>query len=325
MDISRRQAYVYIGLALVVAGFGARYLFSSHAAAPAGGQALLGLSSFAPTASASPSACATPAEVVVYVCGAVRRPGIYHLAPGARVADLLAAAGGAGAKAELQAVNLAARLADGQQVVVPARGAATAGTAAVGGATTARTGRGRRGRPARLLRRPGRPEHRLRRGARRPARRGAGHRPEDHRLPWAERSSKCRRPQERARHRRRQVRHAAAARDGLKTAPACGRRRRSTCCWGPASAVSSPRSPGGRREQRRWRCSASPGYGRCPAWLGVRSLGRSGLPRRRVSLCRGCRGADACAARRSSRWRRWSRSPGSALARRGSTRSRTAP
>jgi competence protein ComEA len=145
MDISRRQAYVYVGLALVVAGLGARYLFSSHTAAPAGGQALLGLSSFAPTASASPSACATPAEVVVYVCGAVRRPGVYHLAPGARVADLLAAAGGAGAKAELQAVNLAAKLADGQQVVVPARGAATAGTAAAGGATTGTSGTGAAG------------------------------------------------------------------------------------------------------------------------------------------------------------------------------------
>ncbi len=37
MDISRRQAYVYVALALVVAVLGARYLFSSHAAAPAGG------------------------------------------------------------------------------------------------------------------------------------------------------------------------------------------------------------------------------------------------------------------------------------------------
>ncbi len=120
MDISRRQAYVYVGLAAVVAVLGARYLFSSHTAAPAGGQALLGLSSYAPTVSPSPSALATPQELVVYVCGAVRRPGVYHLAPGARVADLLATAGGAGAKAELQAVNLAARLVDGQQVVVPA-------------------------------------------------------------------------------------------------------------------------------------------------------------------------------------------------------------
>ena len=57
-------------------------------------------------------------------------PGVYHLAPGARVADLLAAAGGAGAKAELQAVNLAAKLVDGQQVVVPERGARPAVVAA---------------------------------------------------------------------------------------------------------------------------------------------------------------------------------------------------
>jgi competence protein ComEA len=140
MDISRRQAYVYVGLAAVVAVLGARYLVSSHTAAPAGGQALLGLSSYAPTVSPSPSALATPQELVVYVCGAVRRPGVYHLAPGARVADLLATAGGAGAKAELQAVNLAARLVDGQQVVVPARGAAGAGATgdtAATGATSA--------------------------------------------------------------------------------------------------------------------------------------------------------------------------------------------
>lgn len=136
MDISRRQAYVYIGLALVVAVLGARYLFSARTAAPAGGQSLLGLSSFAPTASAAPSASATPQELVVYVCGAVRRPGVYHLAPGARVADLLAAAGGAGAKAQLQAVNLAAKLLDGQQVVVPVRGAANAGAVAVAGAAS---------------------------------------------------------------------------------------------------------------------------------------------------------------------------------------------
>jgi competence protein ComEA len=142
MDISRRQAYVYVALALVVAVLGARYLFSSHAAAPAAGQSLLGLASYAPSPSstAAPSSYASPQEIVVYVCGAVRRPGVYHLAPGARVADLLAAAGGAGAKAELQAVNLAAKLLDGQQVVVPARGDAGGAVGAAGGATTGSTG-----------------------------------------------------------------------------------------------------------------------------------------------------------------------------------------
>ncbi len=142
MEISRRQAYVYVGLALVVAALGARYLFSSHSAAQAGAQSVAGLSSFAPSAAPSPSSSATAQELVVYVCGAVRRPGVYHLASGARVADLLAAAGGAAAKAELQAVNLAAKLIDGQQVVVPERGAGglAAASAAASGAAASGAG-----------------------------------------------------------------------------------------------------------------------------------------------------------------------------------------
>jgi competence protein ComEA len=141
MDISRRQAYVYVGLALVVAALGARYLFSSHSATPAGAQGVPGLSSFAPSAAPSPSPSPTSTELVAYVCGAVRRPGVYHLPSGARVADLLAAAGGAAAKAELQAVNLAAKVVDGQQVVVPERGA-TAVAAAPATGTSGSSGSG---------------------------------------------------------------------------------------------------------------------------------------------------------------------------------------
>ncbi len=132
MDISRRQAYVYVALAVVVAGLGARYLLASHASASPGGQSVLAFASSAPAASPSASSAATPAEIVVYVCGAVRRPGVYHMATGARISDLLEAAGGAAAKAELQAVNLAARLADGEQVVVPAQGASVVAAASAG-------------------------------------------------------------------------------------------------------------------------------------------------------------------------------------------------
>ena len=53
-----------------------------------------------------------------------QRPGVYRLPAGSRVEDAVERAGGAGAEAELEAVNLAARLADGQQVVVPERGPA---------------------------------------------------------------------------------------------------------------------------------------------------------------------------------------------------------
>src|SRR5262245_5984089 len=62
-------------------------------------------------------------RVVVDVVGAVRRPGLYRLRQGSRIADAVARAGGATAKADLAQVNLAAPLADGEQVVVPRRGA----------------------------------------------------------------------------------------------------------------------------------------------------------------------------------------------------------
>lgn len=86
----------------------------------------------APLAPASPaSAPSKRRSIVVDVVGAVARPGLYHLANGSRVADAVGRAGGLTRRAERAAVNFAAPVADGEQVVVAARG--SPGTAVAGG------------------------------------------------------------------------------------------------------------------------------------------------------------------------------------------------
>ncbi|MFM8793883.1 MAG: ComEA family DNA-binding protein [Acidimicrobiales bacterium] len=88
------------------------------------------LPSPAPVDEAIPAAVAVPAPSVrtaptgrvrVHVTGAVRRPGVYQLSSGDRVVDALAAAGGASADADLEAINLAQTLLDTEQILVPRR------------------------------------------------------------------------------------------------------------------------------------------------------------------------------------------------------------
>jgi competence protein ComEA len=73
------------------------------------------------TASRSSPAPAPSPVVVVDVTGAVRRPGVYRLPAGARVQDAIRRARPL-ARADMTTVNLAARVTDGEQVIVPRRG-----------------------------------------------------------------------------------------------------------------------------------------------------------------------------------------------------------
>jgi competence protein ComEA len=117
LPVSRRQALVVAAVLLallVVAG----KLLGGAGAASAEPPALV--QAEAPAA----------AKLVVHVAGAVRQPGLYELADGSRVSDAVARAGGATAKADTAAVNLAAPLADGIQVLIPSRVAGPAGAAA---------------------------------------------------------------------------------------------------------------------------------------------------------------------------------------------------
>jgi competence protein ComEA len=75
--------------------------------------------------------------IVVDVVGAVAHPGLYHLPQRSRVADAVARAGGLTRRAERAAVNLAAPIADGQQILVAARGSPTGASAAAGSSATA--------------------------------------------------------------------------------------------------------------------------------------------------------------------------------------------
>ena len=104
-------------LAVTLGGAGLWYVRSlprpvEIATAPSGG-----------TASAPASASPSPEVVVlVDVAGWVRRPGVYEFTEGARVIDAIDAAGGARSGAVLEALNLAAPLTDGTQILVPREG-----------------------------------------------------------------------------------------------------------------------------------------------------------------------------------------------------------
>jgi competence protein ComEA len=122
--LSRRRALIAVAVALA-AVLGVSRLVSPPREATA------------PLSSVRPVVMTTSAVTVVDVAGAVRRPGVYRLSKGARVADAIERAGGPTRRADVALVNLAAPVADGQQIVVPRRppGGVGGGTTTIGPGT----------------------------------------------------------------------------------------------------------------------------------------------------------------------------------------------
>lgn len=129
-QLSRSQVVVYGAVAIALLLVGARAI---RAEGDAGAPTAAAASTPGGSGEVSLTSSGGP-DVVVDVAGAVRRPGVYRLPVGSRVVDAIARAGGPSGEAMLEGINRAARLADGQQVMVPARGAAGAAAGAAGAA-----------------------------------------------------------------------------------------------------------------------------------------------------------------------------------------------
>lgn len=127
MEVTRQQIAVYVAAAIAIALIGARYLKDSGNAEPQ-------RSADAP---ARVSVRKSDRRVYVHVTGAVRRPGVYRLPSWARLDLAIMRAGGATRAADLVGVNLAAKVSDGQQVIVPRRGPSGGAAAGATGADAA--------------------------------------------------------------------------------------------------------------------------------------------------------------------------------------------
>jgi competence protein ComEA len=125
-DVDKGKLLTYAAAALLVLAIALRlHAHSGGGAAPA--------VALDPAPAQAARAPASTRELWVDVAGAVRRPGLYKVPAGSRLAAALERAGGVSRRGEQAGVNLASPLHDGQQVIVPRRGAA----AAVPGASSA--------------------------------------------------------------------------------------------------------------------------------------------------------------------------------------------
>jgi competence protein ComEA len=124
-ELSRAQLAVYAALAVVALMLGARWIRADDASEGPADSIAYGSQGAASESGVEISGGGD--DLVVHVAGEVRDPGVYRLPEGARVTDALERAGGPTARAAADAINLAAPLADGQKIQLPARRQAPVG------------------------------------------------------------------------------------------------------------------------------------------------------------------------------------------------------
>ncbi len=133
--LTKRRVLAGLLVVAVVVLIGSRFLLHGPSASTALERPIVGSAEAGSARAPAPSP-----KLVVYVVGAVHRPGLYRVPTGSRVADAVSQAGGLTRRADPAGVNLAAPVADGEQLVVPARlpvAVAAAQGAPVGGVGSA--------------------------------------------------------------------------------------------------------------------------------------------------------------------------------------------
>lgn len=144
-DVTRRQLALYAVAGVLVVVLGARWVGTRPPASETIGGAATARARPATGAGAPDGVALTPPpggrSAVVHVAGEVREPGVYRLRRGTRVEDAVRRAGGPTREGDVDALNLAAKVGDGRQVIVPRRvpraQAAAGGPSAAASSTSA--------------------------------------------------------------------------------------------------------------------------------------------------------------------------------------------
>lgn len=124
-DFSKRQL-IAAGVIVVIALIGTIFLVGKSGALRSSGEMKITEPGDAVRTTVTETTVTPPAEpakLCVHVAGKVKAPGVYEFDPGCRVKDALEAAGGALPNADLETINLAEKLVDGEQVYIAVKGA----------------------------------------------------------------------------------------------------------------------------------------------------------------------------------------------------------